>query len=206
MVEPTKRQREVLHFIEATRAKTGTSPTLREISDHFGFRSPKAAADHVMALQRKGVLAVVGRKARAIRPISPWEKWLHPVAHVPVYGSIPAGYPQDRAQEPDSCISADIGTLGIRPSAKVFGLRVRGDSMTGKGILDGDFAIIDASRTPRAGNVVAALIDNESTLKTFATEKGKAVLRSENPRYAKLVPAQELVIQGVMVGLIRRCQ
>lgn len=206
MVEPTKRQREVLTFIENTRARSGTSPTLREISDHFGFKSPKAAADHVSALQRKGVLAVVGRKARALRPISPYEKWLNPVSHIPVFGSIPAGFPQDKTQEPEGCISADVATMGIRPNSKTFALRVRGDSMIGKGILEGDYAIIDASKSPRAGNVVAALIDNESTLKTYLSEKGKPVLRSENPRYPKMIPAQELLVQGVMVALIRRCQ
>ena len=73
MLELTKRQQEVLSFIELTRTRDGHSPTLREIAGHFGFRSPKAAADHVTALQRKGILSGVARKARALRVISPWE-------------------------------------------------------------------------------------------------------------------------------------
>jgi repressor LexA len=205
MTELTERQREVLNFIELTRARTGNSPTLREIAGHFGFRSPKAAADHVAALQRKGVLTSASRKARAIRLTSRWENLLEPVVHIPLYGSIPAGYAQERVGAPEGCITVDVRTLGLRPTARAFALQVRGESMTGKGILDGDYAVIDSDRAPAPGDVVAALIDNESTLKTLAVERGKPVLRAENPRFPKLYPAAELIIQGVMVGLIRRC-
>lgn len=205
MLELTKRQQEVFTFIEQTRARSGHSPTLREIATHFGFRSPKAAADHVTALQRKGVLSGAPRKARAIRAISPWEKMLQPIMHIPLYGNIPAGYAQEREQEPEHCLSVDIRTLGIHPTSQAFALQVRGESMIGKGILDGDYAVIEANRRPRTGDVVAALIDNESTLKTFVVEKGRPVLRAENARFPKLIPANELIIQGVMIGLVRRC-
>lgn len=205
MLELTKRQQEVFIFIEHTRAHSGHSPTLREIATHFGFRSPKAAADHVTALQRKGVLSSAPRKARAIRAVSPWEKMLQPVMHIPVYGSIPAGYAQEREQEPERCISVDVRTLGVHPTSQTFALRVRGESMIGKGILDGDYAVIEPGRRPRQGDVVAALIDNESTLKTFAIEKNRPVLRAENPRFPKLIPVNELIIQGVMVALVRGC-
>jgi repressor LexA len=206
MLELTKRQQEVFSFIELTRVRDGHSPTLREIATHFGFRSPKAAADHVTALLRKGVLSGVARKARAIRAVSPWEKILQPVMHIPVYGNIPAGFAQEREQEPERCISVDVRTLGIHPTAQTFALQVRGESMIGKGILDGDYAVIEGGRTPRQGDVVAALIDNESTLKTFALERGRPVLRAENPHYPKLIPISELFIQGVMVALVRRCR
>jgi repressor LexA len=76
--------------------------------------------------------------------------------------------------------------------------------MTGKHIVDGDLVVLEHGMTPRNGDVVAALIDNESTLKTFVLDKSKPYLRAENPRYPKLVPASELVIQGVMVALIRK--
>ena len=206
MLELTKRQQEVLSFIEVTRTRDGNSPTLREIANHFGFRSPKAAADHVSALQRKGFLSAPARKARALRVISPWEKMLELVIHIPVYGSIPAGYADTREQEPLSCLTVDVRSLGVRPSAKAYALQVRGDSMTGKGILDGDMVVIEPDRPPRTGDVVAALIDGESTLKTLVTERGNACLRAENPRYPKLYPARELRTQGVMVALIRKCK
>ena len=201
----TKRQQEVLSFIEVTRARAGHSPTLREIASHFGFRSPKAAADHVTALQRKGVLSGAAGKARALHAVSPWEKMLEPVMHIPIYGTIPAGFAQARATEPSGCLSVDVRTLGSRPSARAFALEVRGESMIGKGIFSGDMAVIEPNRPPRSGDVVAALIDGESTLKIFLLERGQPVLRAENPKFPKLLPAHELVVQGVMVALIRRC-
>lgn len=206
MLELTNRQQEVLDFIEFTRAREGHSPTLREIAAHFGFRSPKAAADHVAALQRKGRLAGSARKARSLHPVSPWESMLQPVTHIPIYGSIPAGFAEPRDMEPTGCITVDVQSLGIRPGARTFALQVRGDSMIGKGVLNGDLAVIEPDRTPRTGDVVAALIDGESTLKTLVRERGQACLRAENPRYPQLIPARELIVQGVMVGLIRRCQ
>ena len=76
--------------------------------------------------------------------------------------------------------------------------------MIGKHILDGDIVVVEHGQSPRNGDVVAALIDGESTLKTFVADQGKPYLRAENPRYPKLIPASELVIQGVMVALIRK--
>jgi repressor LexA len=98
----------------------------------------------------------------------------------------------------------DIETLGIKPTARTFGLKVRGDSMLGKNIVDGDIAIIEHGVEPRSGDVVAALIDGQVTLKTFVLQRGKPYLRAENPRYPDLTPQEELQIQGVMVALVRR--
>ena len=199
----TPRQQEVLDFIRSTQQHHGHSPTLREIATHFGFKSPKASADHLSALERKGCISKHARRARTLHILSPLERHLRPVVHIPIYGSIPAGFAETRQEEAEGCVSVDLATLGLRSADKLFALRVRGDSMTGKHIVDGDVAILDHSRTPRNGDVVAALIDGESTLKTLATERGKPVLRAENPRYPKLIPAAQLSVQGVMVALIR---
>jgi len=204
MKDLTKRQREVLDFVRNTQHRQGQSPTLREICDHFGFKSPKAAADHLSALERKGAIEKRPRLARSLRVVTPLQKYVRPIAHVPIYGSIPAGMPDEKQQDPSGCVSVDLGTLGLRSPDKLIALRVRGDSMVGKHIVDGDLAILDTGRAPRVGEVVAALIDGESTLKTFAVEQGMPVLRAENPRYPKLVPAHELTVQGVLIGLIRR--
>lgn len=200
----TPRQREVLAFIEERRRDGLPPPSVREVARHFGFRSPGSAMDHVRALRRKGFLAPSGRRARALQPASSFERLRRPVVDVPLFGSIPAGPPDERRQEARGCISVDIGSLGLRPTARTFALEVRGDSMIGRHIVDGDQVVLEHGISPRPGDVVAALIDNESTLKTFLVEKGKPYLRAENPRYPRLIPASELVIQGVMVGLIRR--
>lgn len=200
----TERQQEILDFIQATQQRLGLSPSLREIARHFRFKSMKAAADHVTALRRKGILSHQPRQARSLCVVSPLQALRQPVVHVPLYGSIPAGFADDRRQEAKGCVSLDIETLGIKPTARTFALEVRGDSMIGRHIQEGDCVILEHGKTPRSGDIVAALIDNESTLKTFVLEKGKPYLRAENPRYPKLIPAQELVIQGVMVALVRK--
>ena len=99
--------------------------------------------------------------------------------------------------------SVDAASLGVSARARLFALRVRGDSMTGAHILDGDTVFL-TPRDPRPGAIVAALIDGESTLKRFLVQRGRPFLRAENPRYPDLLPATELIIQGVMVGLLRQ--
>ena len=127
------------------------------------------------------------------------------VATLPLYGSIPAGFADERRQEAKGCVAVDLEMLGLRPTPRTFALEVHGDSMLGRHILEGDLVVLEHGRSPRHGDVVAALIDNESTLKTFVQERGKPPhLKAENPKYPKLHPVGELVIQGVMVGLIRR--
>jgi repressor LexA len=97
-----------------------------------------------------------------------------------------------------------VESVGIRPLNRTFALRVSGDSMMGKHIVNGDVVVIEHGKEPRSGDVVAALIDGQSTLKTFVVQRGRAFLRAENPKYPDLIPAAELVIQGVIVALIRK--
>jgi repressor LexA len=96
----------------------------------------------------------------------------------------------------------DAASLRLPSNAKTFALKVRGDSMTGVSILDGDYVIMD-TRDPKPGDIVAALVDNETTLKTYIIRRGKPCLRAENPRYPDIIPGRELVIQGVMVAVLR---
>jgi repressor LexA len=200
----TKMQARVLELIQTRQQAGEPPPSLREIAAHFGFRSPRAAACHLEALKRKGVLENDPSRARSWRVLSPLVRLRQRVVDIPLFGTIPAGYAADRQQEAEGCVSVDIQTLGIQPTARTFALRVKGDSMIGRHILNNDIVVLEHGRTPRTGDVVAALIDNESTLKTFVMERGKAYLRAENPKYPNLIPAQELVIQGVMVALVRK--
>lgn len=203
-MQPTKRQQQVLEFIGSQQKATGQAPSVREIARHFRFRSVTAAADHIHALIHKGVLKHRLGRARSWQVVNPFEELRSAVVDIPIYGNIPAGFSEEQKQDPTGCISVDVESLGIRSTARTFALQVRGDSMIGKHILPGDYAIFEHGLTPKSGDVVAALIDNESTLKTFLTERSKPYLRAENPKYPKLIPATELVIQGVMVALIRK--
>lgn len=206
MTELTARQNQVLEFVRSALHRGHPAPTLREIAEHFGFGSTRAAADHLDALKRKGFLESAPGKARALRMCSPLQTLRQPLIDIPLLGSIPAGFPDERQEDIKACISIDARSLGIKPTRQTFALKASGDSMIGRHILDGDLVILEPGRTPRNGEVVAALIDRESTLKTFILTRGKPYLRAENPRYPKLIPAEELVIQGVMVGLVRSCQ
>jgi len=99
-----------------------------------------------------------------------------------------------------------MDSVGFKPTRNTFALRVAGDSMLGRHILDGDIVVLEHGSEPRNGQIVAALIDGESTLKTFVVKSGKPWLRAENPKYPNLIPAQELMIQGVFKALIRKAK
>jgi repressor LexA len=181
-------------------------PTRQEIAAHFGFRSPNAVTGHLRLLRKKGVIASEPGKARSLRITSPLAKLRHLIVDIPLYGSIPAGMPQNREQDAEGCVSVDVDSIGYRHTRNTFALRVTGDSMIGRHILDGDFVILEHGPEPRNGQVVAALIDGASTLKTFVVRGGRPYLKAENPKYPDLIPAQELMIQGVLKALIRRAR
>jgi repressor LexA len=204
----TTRQQQVLEFIQHSQHGAGLTPTFREIASHFRFQSPNAALSHVQALRAKGYLQSRPGRARSFQLRTPNQKAASNarVISIPIYGTIPAGFPQGAAQEQEGCVLIDVATVGVKPSARTFALKVRGDSMLGKNIVDGDIAIIEHGMEPRSGDVVAALIDGQVTLKTFVLQRGKPYLRAENPRYPALIPREELQIQGVMVSLIRKCK
>lgn len=196
----TSRQLEILEYLRMSQRKTGIMPSTREIQHYFGFASQTAAMSHLRALERKGVIQRLAGKARAV--IFPEDLDRGEIMDVPVYGSIAAGMSQDAEPERQGCISVDISAMGIPRHAKTFALKVRGDSMIDAHICNGDTVILEF-RAPRKGDIVAALIDGETTLKRYLVEKGQPFLRAENPDYPDLIPARELIIQGVLVALLR---
>ncbi len=200
MTELTDTQRRVLEFVRSKLQAGASAPTFREITAQFGWKSHRAAACHVEAIRRKGWLVSDPGKNRSLRLARP----LAPTAEIPLFGTIPAGFGQERAQESDACIRVDVATLGFKPTQKTFALRVVGDSMLGVHICDGDIAVFEHGAEPRSGQIVAALIDGKSTLKTFVLKNRKPFLRAENPKYPNLIPSEELVIQGVLRTLIRQ--
>ncbi len=201
MNELTSRQQEVLEYISRTQSQTGVMPSSREIQEHFGFSSQTAAMNHLRALERKGVIQRQAGKARAVAVVA--NLHAEPIVNVPLYGSIAAGMGEVVEQDQAGTISIDAASLGVRPTSRVFGLKVRGDSMIDAQIADGDTAILEA-RQPRHRDIVAALIDGESTLKRFLVEHGKPFLHAENPRFPDLIPVGELLVQGVLIALMRK--
>jgi repressor LexA len=196
----THRQKDVLDFIQREQREKGVTPSTREIQSHFGFASQTSVMQYIAALERKGFLDRHARKARAL--ITPAMRVR--ITDVPIYGQIPAGMAALTEQDIEGHVSLDAHSANVAKNRGTFALRVRGDSMIGAHIVDGDVVILEQSKDVHHGDVVAALIDGETTLKRYVVEHGRPYLKAENPRYPDLIPARELKIQGVMVSLVRK--
>jgi repressor LexA len=194
--ELTKPQQLVLEFLEERNANGEAPPTFREICGRFGYRSPKAAADHVAALERKGLVKREKGCARGLRLV-------RKTIGIPLLGRITAGLPRETFAEAGQRLPIDPASYGIRERSRAFALSVTGDSMVGRQIFEGDIVLLEHGAAPHDGDVVAALIDNESTLKTFVRRGNRVWLHAENPRYPDLIPALDLQIQGVARAVIR---
>jgi repressor LexA len=198
----TDRQKGVLDFIQREQREKGITPSTREIQKHFRFASQTSVMQYIAALERKGFLDRHARKARAL--ITPAMKVR--ITDVPIYGQIPAGMASLTEQDIEGHVSLDMHSANVSKNRGTFALRVRGDSMIGAHILDGDVVILEQSKDVHHGDIVAALIDGETTLKRYVMDHGRPYLKAENPRYPDLIPARELKIQGVMVSLVRKQQ
>lgn len=195
--ELTKRQQEVYDYLKHEFSMEGVIPSSRDIQRHFNFASQTAAMNHLRSLEKKGVIKRNGHKVAFTDELEREE-----IIDIPVYGSIAAGFGEAQEQEQDGCLSIDVRSLGIPRNARTFALKVRGDSMIDAHICDGDTVILEF-REPRRGDVVAALIDGETTLKRYVMQDSKPYLQAENDIFPDLIPARELIIQGVMVALLR---
>ncbi|HEX8679933.1 MAG TPA: transcriptional repressor LexA [Chthoniobacterales bacterium] len=196
----TERQQDVLGFIQSEQREKGITPSTREIQQHFGFASQTSVMQYLDALERKGFIGRHARKARAL--ITPVQKVR--ITDVPIYGEIPAGMAVLAEQSAEGHVSLDTASVNASTNGRTFALRVRGESMIGAHILDGDIVILEDRKDAHHGDIVAALIDGETTLKRYVVEHGRPYLKAENPRFPNLLPARELLIQGVMVSLVRK--
>src|ERR1700675_5121791 len=196
----TERQRSILEFIQSEQREKGMTPSTREIQHHFGFASQTSVMQYIDALERKGFLNRHARKARAL--ITPVLKVR--ITDVPIYGQIPAGMSALTEQTIEGHVSLDTRSANISKNRGTFALRVHGDSMVGAHIVDGDIVILEDSKEVHNGDIVAALIDGETTLKRYVVEHGRPYLKAENPRYPKLTPAHELKTRGGVFSRVRK--
>lgn len=196
----TERQDQILDFVKQHQRAHGVPPSTRQIGRQLEA-SQATVMGHLRALAKKGQLEKLadgkwGLKAAGVQT--------H-LFEAPIYGSIPAGLPAMEEQTPDETIAVDPAVFGVRRARKnhFWFLRVRGDSMVGANICDGDLVALER-RDPRPGDIVAALVnETDTTLKRLVHEKGRVLLRAENKRYPDIAPEQ-LESQGVVVGIIRR--
>ena len=199
----TDRQREVLEFIQTFTETHGVPPTVREIGGRFHV-TPRAAFDHLRALERKGYLrrrSTEGRTSRAltlaVRP--------SPAREVPILGRIAAGTPLLADENREGALPLDPAWVGGRGD-DVFGLRVRGESMINAHIVEGDLVLVRRQDHAQSGDIVVALVDGEATVKRFAREGHAVLLRPEHPTMAPIVVREgekDLRILGKVVGVVR---
>jgi len=199
----TDRQRRILDYIAETVDDRGYPPSVREIGDAVGLHSPSSVHAQLATLAEKGLLAKDPTKPRAItlhrRPAGTAAK-RSSTTEVPLVGRIAAGGPILAEQNLEDSMTLPRDLVG---SGTLFALTVRGDSMTGAGIMDGDTVVVRQQNTADDGEIVAALIDDEATVKRLARRGGRVRLIAENPSYDDIVP-DELSLLGKVVAVLRR--
>ena len=196
----TFRQKAIYDFLLKTIREKGFAPSIPEIGRQFKIASTNGVSDHLKALEKKGYIRRVGK--RAIEVLSAVGKpVLTAVRDIPIVGRVPAGKPflSEENVEGLLTVPSDMG------SGRLFALQVKGDSMTGAGILDGDRVIVKQQGTAENGEIVCALIEGEATLKRFYKKDGAITLKAENEKYAPIsVSAGEFRVLGKVVGLMRK--
>lgn len=202
MIKLTPRQSEILALIKRCLEENGYPPTRAEIAQELGFKSPNAAEEHLRALANKGAIEMTPGASRGIR--IPGFEPVTEESGLPVVGRVAAGAPILAQQNvEDSC---QINPSFFQPKADYL-LRVQGMSMKDIGIFDGDLLAVHTTREARNGQVVVARIGDEVTVKRFKREGSKVWLLAENPEFSPIevdLEQQELVIEGLSVGVIRR--
>lgn len=195
----TKRQREILDFLRSFQRERGYAPSLEEIASHFGLSAVSTVHEHLQNLTEKGYLRRGWNRARSIEPLVAGE-----AVDVPLAGTVAAGEPIEAIEMPES-IALPPGFTGRGES---FVLRVKGDSMVGDGILDGDLIVVEKRRRVENGAMAVVLVGGgEATVKRFYQEEERVRLRPSNPEMEEIVlPATEVEVRGVVTGLVRRYQ
>ncbi|BCJ45976.1 LexA repressor [Actinoplanes ianthinogenes] len=199
----TDRQRRILTVIRDHAQRHGYSPSTREIADAVGLASTSAVARHLRVLEDYGLL----RRGRSTRPVD--IRMFLPRAEraadrpstigVPVLGEIAAGVPIPAQETADEVLSLPRDLVG---RGTLFALRVRGDSMIDAAICDGDLVVVKQQPEAYNGDIVAAMIDDEATVKVFRRRGGHVILEPRNPAYAD-IDGDHAVILGKVVSVLR---
>ncbi|MFA6393409.1 MAG: transcriptional repressor LexA [Patescibacteria group bacterium] len=197
----TKRQRQILDFINDFTKKRGFAPSYREIGEYFELRSPATIHDHVQSLKKKCFLKTSYNEARSIELVEAADFDINKNIELPLVGYIAAGEPIEAIEQTE--------TIAIPAQFKVdrfnsYVLKVKGESMIDEGIMDGDYVIVERNPSPKNGDVVVALLNNAyATLKKFYREADRIRLQPANPAL-KPIYVRDPLIQGIVKGVIRR--
>ena len=203
----SKRQQQILEFIDAETRQRGYPPSVREIGTAVGLTSPSTVHSHLTTLQDRGFLHRDPSKPRAIEvrfdPVSGAPVERAPICHVPLVGDVAAGVDVLAHENVEESLPLPAEFTG---DGELFMLRVRGDSMIEAGILDGDHVVVRSQPTADQGDlVVAGIQGDEGTVKRFRTEGETVVLVPANPSFSEeRYPADEVTVFGKVVTVLRR--
>jgi len=208
MKELTLRQKKVFEFIQREIRKKGIPPSVREIGSVFGIKSPRGVIRHLEALEKKGFIQRE-RIARGIKILARGIRdsefgMIRSTLKLPILGRIAAGRPLLAEENVEGTLTLDKSFI---PSGTCFCLKVKGESMIGAGILDGDFVIVRKQSTAENGEIIVALIEDEATVKRFYRERGRIRLEPENPAMEPITISEkekEISILGKVVGVFRK--
>ncbi|MGK5680985.1 transcriptional repressor LexA [Actinoplanes sp. URMC 104] len=193
----SKRQRQVLSMIREWIDQHGYPPTIREIGAAVGLDSPSSVAHQLKVLEDRGFIRRGARGSRAIDVRTPGEQANVPV---PVVGTIAAGAPILADENIDEELNLPLSLVG---HGTVFALKVRGDSMIDAAICDGDTVVVRQQQVADNGDIVAAMIDGEATVKVLRRKDGHTELVPRNPAY-DVIPGDDATILGKVVTVLRR--
>ncbi len=199
----TKRQREILDFIQSFIQSSGYSPSFEEIADFFGYRSLATVHEHLSNLERKGYIRRNYNESRSVEPL-PAARSRAISASAPLLGLVAAGEPIEAIESDETIAVPEDMLTGRGPH---FVLRVRGDSMIDDQIRDGDCVVVEGRETAENGEMVIALVGSDSaTVKRFYREGGGRVrLQPANEMHAPLYYDEtEVKVRGVVIGVIRK--
>ncbi|PKL41242.1 MAG: repressor LexA [Spirochaetae bacterium HGW-Spirochaetae-1] len=195
----TDKQQNIYEFIKDSIRESGFPPTVREVGDKFGI-TVKGAYDHVKAIEKKGFIKTEQNKSRAIVVIDQDDVIPTDAVNIPLIGRIAAGSPILAEENIEDYLSFPRSFIG---SGDHFALKVRGDSMEDGGIFDGDIAIIKKQNIAQNGDIVAALLEEEATLKRYKLQGDAIHLIPENPAYAPIV-VKDVLILGKLSAVFRK--
>jgi repressor LexA len=190
----TQRQKAIYDYIVEHAKDIGYPPTIRQIGDRFGISSPNGVKDHLLALQRKGIIKLHPKTSRGIELLK------RPQRGIPLVGRVAAGLPILAEENIEDHITME----NFFPTdGRIFALQVKGDSMIGDGIFDGDIVIVRPQKTASNGDIVVALIEDEATVKHFYKQSRGVRLESSNEKYAPII-SNSVELAGKVIGVIRR--
>jgi len=194
-MELTEKQRKILNYIESQLREKGYPPTIREIGRRFSISSTRGVRDHLKALANKKYIERIPWASRGIRLLKENDR-----LSIPIAGRVVAGAPELALEDIEGELKVDER---MKKHEKTFALKVKGESMAGAGICEGDYVVVRPQNTSQPGDIVVALIEDEATIKRFVQKGNRFFLEPANPSYQSIEVSEKVKVIGKVVGLIR---